>query len=65
MEHITLIEKDHEDWQVGIGESAVKVLNSNNITGKERERILEEAVSVLMSCGNPQNKSNNDTYLDI
>ncbi len=65
MEHITLIEKDHEDWQAVIGESAVKVLNSNNITGKERERILEEAVSILKSCGNPQNKSNNDTGLVI
>jgi len=65
MEHITLTNKEKDEWDVQIGEAAINVLKSNGIKGEERENILEEAVGILKSCGDPKNEENNDTGLVI
>ena len=55
MEHITLTNKEKDEWDVQIGEAAINVLKSNGIKGEERENILEEAVGIRKSCGDPKN----------
>jgi len=65
MEHIRLIEKKEEVWNVTVGSVAINLLDRKGLSDQEKDRILSESVDILGCCGNPKNKENNITGLAI
>lgn len=65
MEKIRVISNGSEKWDVLVG-SQVRELHSRlNLEKDEQNRILDEAVNILSSCGNPSNVKNSETGLII
>jgi hypothetical protein len=55
----------HNSWKPKIGVVALDVLNKNKIKGNEKDTILNEAVDIIKSCGNPKNGLNGETGLVV
>ena len=66
MEQIKISKSDNEkSWQAHIGQVALDMLNKKGLDIEIRDKILNQTVDILESCGDPSNASNDDTGLVI
>jgi hypothetical protein len=52
-------------WKAHVGQIAIDMLTKKNIFGEAREKILNESIDILESCGDPMNETNDQTGLVI
>lgn len=65
MEEIDILDNSNRLWEVKVGTEALSLLDRKGISGVERSNILNEAVEILESCGNPNNPTNSITGIAI
>lgn len=65
MEEINILDNSNKLWEVNVGTEALSLLDRKGIKGVEKDNILNEAVDILESCGDPNNETNSITGIAI
>jgi hypothetical protein len=65
IEEISLLNNSHKLWEVNVGTEALSLLDRIGIKGVDRDNIVNEAVDILESCGDPSNETNSITGIAI
>lgn len=56
MEEINILDNSNKLWSVNVGTEALSLLDRKGIIGEDKNNILNEAIEILESCGNPNNE---------
>ena len=65
MEEIKIINPNDKSWNVKVGAEALSLIERKGINGQDRDNLLNEAIDILSSCGDPKNDENSTTGLVI
>ena len=57
--------KDSKKWNALVGNIAIELLDRKNIKDRTREDVLNQAIEILESCGNPLEFENDHTGLVV